>query len=602
MSDTGGSSPRRVQVLSESVSRKIAAGEVIDRPYSVVRELIDNSLDAAARTIEVHVAEGGTKSIRVVDDGLGMSREDLELCYLPHATSKIRSEHDLEQVASLGFRGEALSSIGTVSRLRVTSAQDDSGSGHHLSVDAGRLISLGPAPASRGTTVEVHELFYSLPARKRFLKRPSAETKMARAVFTEKALPFNETAFRLFTDGAMKLFLPASDRAERVAAAYPDLGSANMLHSVSGSGDGFELEVLTPGMDLVRRDRKRIQIFVNGRRVWEYGLVQAVEYAFSDYIPGGLFPTAFVFLRVEPELVDFNIHPAKREVRMRNLRDIHARLTRTLNEFLKAGVGKRAREGQVPLDSPELWADASRRGHAAGEETTRRGHPGGAEASQHPSSDSGRPARREAYPSPDGLRGSVEAFDLTRRFEVPEVKPEQVRYLGQAMGVFLVGEGENGLYLVDQHAGHERVLYEQLRNAPSVQRLLVPVPIEVSAEEDELLRARQEDLARAAIEVAPVAEGGWELTAVPAVDGIDAEKLARMLRELSGVSEELERDFYADVACKAAIKDGDAVDQATGERLMHAVFRLETPHCPHGRPLWLEISRGKLFHLIGRTL
>jgi len=170
------------------------------------------------------------------------------------------------------------------------------------------------------------------------------------------------------------------------------------------------------------------------------------------------------------------------------------------------------------------------------------------------------------------------------------------------MRLFLVGESEGGIYLVDQHAGHERLLYERLRSRPQVQNLLVPVEMSVSAEEDELLAARREELAEAGIVVERGEAGGWRLLSVPAVEGIDAEGLSESLRELSAVSAELERDFYADLACKAAIKDGDVVDAQTGERLMQEIFRLETPHCPHGRPLWLELSREQLFHLIGRTL
>jgi DNA mismatch repair protein MutL len=604
----------RVRVLSEQVSRKIAAGEVIDRPYSVVRELVDNAIDAGAETVEVHLEEGGTKSIRVVDDGAGMAREDLELCFLPHATSKIESEHDLEEVSSLGFRGEALSSIATVARLRITSAPDDSGSGNRLVVDGGRLVSLGHSPANQGTTVEVADLFYSLPARKRFLKRASAETRMSQTVLLEKALPFPDRAFRLFTDATMKLFLPADDLTGRVAAGYPDLGDRRMLHRIEGSGESFSFSVVTPGLDMVRRDRKRLQIYVNGRRVWEYGLVQAIEYAFSDYIPGGLFPSAFVFLEIDPHEVDFNIHPAKREVRIRNLRDIHARLTRTVKEYLKASLGRRSREGQTPISDPELWtaAEAARPpvgdrgpapfGGAGAGDAPREAGTGIADDSPRAGVGDAAGGIRypEGYPSPPTR--PREAFDLTRRFQVPEVAPSSVRYLGQAMRLFLVGENESGVYLVDQHAGHERLLYERLRSKPQVQNLLVPIEMSVSAEEDELLDSRREELSAAGIVVERGEDGSWRLLAVPAVEGVDAEGLAETLRELSAVSAELERDFYADLACKAAIKDGDVVDGETGERLMQEIFRLETPHCPHGRPLWLELSREQLFHLIGRTL
>jgi DNA mismatch repair protein MutL len=550
------------------------------------------------------------------------------LCFFPHATSKITHESDLEEVSSLGFRGEALSSIGTVARLRITSATDDSGNGNRLVVDGGRKVSLAPAPANRGTTVEVSDLFYSLPARKRFLKRPSAETRMGRTTFIEKALPFPEVTFRLFTDGELKLFLPADDLVGRVLAAHPDLGSRRMLHQVEGSGEAFSFVAVTPGLELVRRDRKRLQIYVNGRRVWEYALVQAIEYAFSDYIPGGLYPTAFVFLTVDPHEVDFNIHPAKREARFRNLKYIHATLTRTLKDFLKADLGAATTRGNVPFSSPELWpggadrAGDSRAGWPASEappagrsgrsgETGRAGfggvsgpadrgfRTGGADGHGGTPATDGRPDAGVGSGAPPGRRA---AFDLTRRFQVPEVAPEEVHYLGQAMRLFLVGESERGIYLVDQHAGHERLLYERLRSQPQVQSLLVPIEMEVSADEDELLSSRRDDLARAGIRLERDDSDRWLLTAIPAVEGLDAEALAANLRELAATGAELERDFYADLACKAAIKDGDTVDPETGERLMREIFHLETPHCPHGRPLWLELSREQLFHLIGRSL
>jgi DNA mismatch repair protein MutL len=369
--------------------------------------------------------------------------------------------------------------------------------------------------------------------------------------------------------------------------------------------------------------------------VWEYGLVQAVEHAFSDHLPGGIFPTAFVFLDVAPEEVDFNIHPAKREARFRNLREVHARLSRTVREFLKAHLGAARERGHVPVSEPDFWgtqgggqesrSEGGGRGHygpspgwAAADRgsggTPGSGVPGRANGGGTPGSGvpadrgSGGPgwARGGAAPGGRSAGGTESAgsagFDLKRRFEVPEVVPEEVRYLGQAMRLFLVGENEGGIYLVDQHAGHERILYERLRNSPSVQNLLVPIEMETSPEEDELLEARATELGQAGIRTERREDGRWVLTGVPAVDGVDAERLAENLRELSGVADELERDFYADLACKAAIKDGDVVDFETGARLMREIFHLETPHCPHGRPLWLEISREELFYLIGRTV
>ncbi|MFP4638167.1 MAG: DNA mismatch repair endonuclease MutL [Spirochaetaceae bacterium] len=593
MGEPAAPEPPRIHVLPEQVSRKIAAGEVIDRPYSVIRELLDNALDADASHIEVHLEEGGSKAVRVTDDGAGMTKADLELCYLPHATSKIANERDLEAVGSLGFRGEALSSIATVARLRITSAPDDSGSGHRLVADGGSLVSLAPAPANRGTTVEVSDLFFSFPARRRFLKRASAETTMSQTVLLDKAVAFPGVGFRLFTDGKMKVFLPPDDPAGRILGAYPDLGDRRLLHTIDGEGPGLRFTVITPGLEMVRRDRKRIQVFVNRRRVWEYALVQAVEHAFSDYLPGGLFPNAFVFIEVDPGKVDFNIHPAKREVRLRNIREIHAQLVRRVKEYLGAEHGGSSRRGQLPVTEPELetarppsspWSVAD-------------SPPSHEPPSHEPDKRSGTPGSGRA----DAGQAAPAAFDLTRKFDVPRPDTPSVRYLGQAMGLFLVGESEHGVYLVDQHAGHERVLYERLRSSPRVQHLLVPTTFETTAWEDELLTEHRQDLATAGVVLERVHAGSWRLTGIPAVEGLDAQRLCESLRELSAAAE-IERDLFADLACKAALKDGDVVDEETGRRLMGEIFALETPHCPHGRPLWLELSREQLLHLIGRTL
>jgi len=586
-----------VHILRESVARKIAAGEVIDRPFSVVRELLDNSLDAGAKNIEVYLEAGGIDLIRVVDDGSGMNREDLELCFLPHATSKIDTEDDLSHVRSLGFRGEALSAIATVSRLEIASHPTGEDVGHRLAVQAGRLSSLEPHHTSPGTTVTVKDLFYSLPARKRFLKRASAETAMSRNVFLEKAVPFHDAGFRLFTDGKMRTFLPPGSRLDRVAAAHSNLLDPALLTEIAGSGDGFHITCVTAGPHLYRNDRKLIQIYVNNRRIWEYAFVQAVEYGFSDYLPGGSYPIAFVFIELNPDLVDFNIHPAKREARFRNLQDIHRRLVSLLQGFLQAHNIKFSRQNSSSADPELQWQTAAER-------PPEPPRPAGPTRPAGSVRAAGSAPLFSAAPQAGRARSAV-PYELDHHFNpaAPAARPETdtLIYHGQIFGLFLLAEVGNHFYIVDQHAGHEKVLYNRFRQAVERQGLLVPHTFETTQDEAEVLSGITDALAAIGITVRRLSASEWEITEVPAAFASEPVSLAEVITDPSISPRELEKEIYATMACKAAIKDGDRVDDVTARSLLEEIFTLENARCPHGRPIWFELSRSELFQFVGRT-
>jgi len=319
-----------VKLLSKETASKIAAGEVIELPASVVRELLDNSIDAGASQIIVEIEEGGISSIRVSDDGCGMTREDLELCTHTHSTSKIEEAEDLLHLRSLGFRGEALSSVQAVSSLEITSTREG---------PAAWKLSLGkisPARLNKGTTVEVKNLFENFPARKKFLKRPQYEAAQCRQTFVEKALPHYNIEMRYIADGINKLILPAhSSLKERCLAAMSLKKPEELFYEINQEGDGFSFKAVLGSPAVVRSDKRNIYIFVNGRRINEYGLVQAVCYASEGYFPNGGFPAAFVFLNVDPERVDFNIHPAKREAKFEDYKEIHHSLSSTISSFYK---------------------------------------------------------------------------------------------------------------------------------------------------------------------------------------------------------------------------------------------------------------------------
>ncbi len=594
MPDTG-----HIHILSDAVARKIAAGEVIERPQSVVRELLDNSLDAGATNIDVHLETGGNDLIRVSDNGSGMTREDLEQCYFPHATSKITTDDDLLSLRTLGFRGEALSSMAAISRLTVTSMPSlPAAVSHRIEVHGGKLIGVAPAAGGPGTTVEIASLFFNVPARKRFLKRAQSESALVRAVLVDRAVAFPEVIFRLFSGADLRLFLPAGGRTERITAAYPERTEPALLHSLTGSGDGFTFEIVAGEPSAPRKDRKQVQIFVNRRRIWEYALVQAVEYAYRDYLHGGLFPVAYLFLEVQPELVDFNIHPTKREARFRNLPDIHRRVVDALGSYL------RMFDRASVLST--FGSDAPRLPHH-GSET---GSEGVADSPWKPSTNDGGAVAdgpgvlRQASGGWRSLQRSGRSthgvsYDLSRSLELPD-ETSDFRYLGQVFGLFLIVERDDKLFLVDQHAAHERIIYDRLREGSAGQELLFPVHFGTDEDEDAVLERQMGELEKLGIEIRRTGPESWDLVSVPASIGIPAEELIDMIRDLAARPADFSRELYASMSCRAAIMDGDVISRATAMSIISDALTLTNPRCPHGRPIWAEFSREEIMKIVGR--
>jgi DNA mismatch repair protein MutL len=500
---------RRIHILREDVSRRIAAGEVIDRPFSIVRELLDNALDAEAQVIDVYLEGGGLGRIRVVDDGQGMAREDLELCAVRHATSKIESDEDLQLVSTLGFRGEALASIAACARLQIVSAASgtEQPAANRLVVEGGRRIALEPCQGARGTAVEAADLFFNLPARKRFLKSTAAETQLCRQVFLEKALANPQVAFRLFSEGRLRHFLPAQGLKERAASAY-ELDPAH-LYVGRGQAPGVVVQAVAARPELARRDRRLLQIYVNRRRIYEFALVQAVEYAFGEYVPGGRYPVALVFLQVQPSLVDFNVHPAKKEARFRNLPELRQAVIATLRSTLQVF---NLRAAAAPPPSPAAEAELRLERRAAPE--------------------AGGPAARFRPPSAAEWR---KAFIPAPEASKPEGPAEEPRYRGQAFGLFLVVEHGDALYLVDQHAAHERLLFDELKTRRySSQELLLPLPLEQGPGLEGSLARLAGTLERLGIRVERGEGGSFQVTALPQELLCIEEELAAALSGESG--------------------------------------------------------------------
>lgn len=594
---------RRVQVLRDSVARKIAAGEVIDRPHAVVRELMDNAIDAGSTAVTVSIEGGGITAIRVTDNGWGMTKEDLQTCCLPHATSKIETVEDIYEIASLGFRGEALSSIAACAKLAITSVREAEPNGWKIDQTSFGNVHISAAKGTPGTVVETRDLFFDLPGRRKFLKKPQSEATMIRQVFLEKALPFPHIWFRFFSDGELKINLPAGSQMERVVSAYPSQLDARLLFELDMPFDTFRVRGVFSNPSHFRRDRRYIHVYVNNRRVSEFALIQAVEYGFSAYLPGGSYPIGFLFLDIEPQLVDFNIHPAKREVKFKSLQEIHRGVVGTIQQALRQGEIPNIQEYRRNSESvkgPE-FPDLRHTGAVYRPKET----PG----TNKPERDIVRETIRERLRAGQETGAGAEqphgqALQTSARTMVSVSAAKgngsdnlNFSYIGQLFNLFLLFEYDKTLYVLDQHAAHERIIYDRLLAAqPVPQPLLLPVSLSIEAISGE----HQKALKEMGIEITAT-NGEYVLSAVPDFAARREAEIASFIEGTSGTEHNLKARLYADIACKKAIKDGEALDKGSAEHLIAQSLALPEPRCPHGRPVWFTLTREELFQLLGRT-
>ena len=589
MSDPDRSTPQGgIALLPLHVARRIAAGEVIERPASVARELIDNSIDAGARSVSLAYRDGGLSLLRVHDDGRGMGAADLGLCWKAHATSKIRSVEDLERSTTLGFRGEALGSIASVSDLTVVSRTRDGEHAHRVEVRFGDATAPTVAAAGAGTTVEVRNLFANLPARRGFMGSAQAESVAIRNAAADKIIAFPELRFEVAgSSGGGKTYAVAS-AIERVAVVYGPAAPPAALHELTGTGEGFSYRIVAAEPAIVRRDRRLIRSFINRRRIWEFQLTQAIEYAYRDVQHGGVFPVAALFVTIDPSLVDFNIHPAKREARIRNLHDLRQRVIESLRTFLRTWAVQAVR-----LDTELAFGPAPNRAN---------------EADGAPPRPTAVPDRSPA-PNPPPRDATVARSRKTARRSwtaaaesVPTycaVEPG-LRYVGTLFETFLIVERGDTAVLIDQHAAHERLLYDRFRAATDAQRLLVPEPFTTDARQERSLAAHLGEYTALGIELERRGENRWLLAAIPSAYRGNTEDLIATILDDGWLNERFERDFLAELACKAALKAGDYLDAMTALDVARRVLALAEPRCPHGRPLWIELGRADLERLIGR--
>ena len=592
-----------VRSLNAEVARKIAAGEVIDRPNAVVRELIDNAIDSGARQITVEVTGGGIEKIRVIDDGCGMTKEDLQNCARPHATSKISTEVDLMNLSTLGFRGEALASIAAVARLSITSG----GFRMRASITEDHIIE--SLALTKGTIVQSEGLFENFPARRQFLKRPATEGLLCRNTFIEKAISRPDIAFRFVSDGEIKLDLQAGQSLrDRFLDANRYEYDKNLFYEVKGTACGKEpdwsFNVITGEPAVSRSNKKDIYIYVNGRRIQEYSLVQAIEYGGQGFFPNGTYPIALVYIKVNPKLVDFNIHPAKKEARFYDISDLHHAISSGVRSFYHNYTyqnfinDKPADEiGALSLSKePEEKASVAYERHI--QYKSPQVHD--LRSKYMPSTVKTSFSRPE---TPTALLAEEAMQSFSKDFAAPQKEKAKPQYIGPALGTFLLAQKNNSLYIIDQHAVHERILFDKImNNQGGRQQLLIPYKIRTeSKSQDNQLEKIKERLSQIGFDAEKKEDGYWEITSIPE-RWTGSEYDFRSLIFVKNVEPEgIISSIAAMTACKAAVKDGYVLDDETAARLVEEAFTLEDPHCPHGRPIYTVLSREHLFHLVKRT-
>ena len=638
---------RPVKPLSVDVARKIAAGEVIDRPAAIVRELLDNAVDSDADSISLEIAGGGIEKIRITDNGQGMTRKDLANCARPHCTSKISESEDLLNLTTLGFRGEALASIAAVSRLTIASGTNKM----RASITEDHLIeTIPPVQDGKGTIVMSEGLFEN---------------------FIEKSLPRPDIAFRLTVDGAIRHDLPSGvSLSERFTRALELKESANLFTEIESSGteaDGvskwsFSLVLGEPSV--YRNDRKQIFIFVNGRRVQEFSLIQAIEYGCQGFFPNGTHPVASLFLQVNPKLVDFNIHPAKKEVRFKDISSVHHGVSSAVRNYFRSYGIKSSFEREKELqdeierskkntlfnaiienelereekllavaDKPlpkELFQTERNKNAHFTIDHTKRGYTSrlaefalskkneNFDADNTDSTEKTDDYKNQLNPresvsaaSPSHIRFQDTFSPSEKRFSIPgsslsaaqKSNDDDFIYYGTIFGTFLMAQKNGIFYLIDQHAAHERILFNRLMSGGSeTQELLVPYEITTNSKsQDDYLSSIQVTLSTAGFRCENKGGGKWIFTSIPARWTGNQKDLENALFEKQVSPEEIIYQIAAMTACKAAVKDGTILGSEAAEKLARDALLLKDPHCPHGRPVWTTLTKEELFNRVRRT-
>lgn len=572
----------KIHRLSDDLANQIAAGEVVERPASVVKELVENALDAGATRIRVEIEQGGLARIRVTDDGEGMVEEDARLALERHATSKITSIEDLQKIGTFGFRGEALPSIASVSHLVLTTRARGTDEGTELTVDGGGAPRVKPVGCAVGTSIEVRELFFNVPARRKFLKTVSTESAHVGEAVLMAALSRPDVTFILARDGKVaREYLRVGTKRERAAQAVGE----ERLEACLGERGPMRLEAHLAPPERARAGAVALHIFVNGRPVKDRPLARAVAQSYGSVLESGRYPVGVLYIDLPPEMVDVNVHPQKAEVRFADGRALFDAVTREL-------YAATSKVFAIPALGPPTrpWLKPQYRGEPA----------------PQPSAASYDGLEPHVFPLSDNLEPQAPLFSAPAAFY------SRLRFLAQVRCTFLLCEGDDGVYILDQHAAAERVTFDRLKKAFSsrqmaTQRLLIPEVVELTPRDVAALEEHAEEIAALGMEVRAVGPSAVAVHATPKI--LTRAKPERLVRDLvAELTREAARPFggaadlvLATMACHGSVRAGDQLSPDEASALLAALDGVDfSGHCPHGRPVVTRLAFAELERRVGR--
>ncbi len=579
-----------IKILPDEVASQIAAGEVVERPASVVKELVENSLDAGATHITITVEGAGQKLIEVADDGLGIPAKEISMALARHATSKLSSAADLFNIETLGFRGEALASIASVSRFTITSRTRESEVGVRLVVEGGQIDSdVQPIGAPAGTVVRVEDLFYNVPARRKFLKTDSTERRQIDDLVTRYALAYPDVRFQLSQEGRSALQTTGSGDRREVLAALFSTDIARQMLEVNAVYDESRVSGYISPTSLTRSNRRGITLFVNGRWVQDISLSTALIQGYHSMLMVGRYPMAVMFIDLPPKQVDVNVHPAKSEVRFTNRDDVFSSVQRAVRRALLAYSPVPPVQGQVRWSPPEPQPGFDQGGWQ---------RPSGGQSSFSPdhATTPQPPEKNQPVVQPPLSAGGVPLL----------------RLIGQVGSAYLVAEGPDGLYLVDQHAAHERILFERYMQQRSQQipsqALLDPATVELDSASARLLEDQAEVMKNLGFEIESFGPNTFKVRRMPSLlAGSDPVAAVRSVIEdfeedETPLQNEIEAKIIGRVCKRAAVKAGKVLSVDEQKALLRDLEACQSPRtCPHGRPTMIHLSIDLLERQFGRT-
>lgn len=609
----------RIQLLSEEVASQVAAGEVVERPASVVKELVENAIDAGARRIEVMVRRGGVSLIRVVDDGSGMDRDDALLCLERHATSKIRTGADLAAIHTLGFRGEALPSIASVSRFRLSTREHDAVAGTEIMITGGKIDYVHDGGDAPGTQIEVRSLFFNLPARRKFLRTENTEGSHVEQALRLQALGHPEVGFVLLADERTVFQLPpATDLRERIAGLWGRALADDLLEVPEIAFHGISIRGYLGKPGLSRSTRAQQLVFVNGRAVENSTINHGLREGYHTALMKGQYPVTFLFVEMDPAAVDVNVHPAKREVRFREPSAVREALVEAVLRTLESDRLPWTREFAAPVEAPlaPRPEPQSLPGMAVFEAPAVPILPLGITPFVEPHA-----PRTLPVGLPETLCQTPAVMEPQAPVPVgavppdPAAAPPRFRLLGVLGKLYVVMENAGGLVLVDQHAAHERILFEELRRrmeetGVTSQRLLMPVTLQLGPRDSDWVEQNLPTLQKMGLGVEGFGSGTWKLDSIPQfMRSQEPQQLLHdiidELREVSSQSSKLRlgEDVIAKTVCRHAVKAHDILREPELVRLIDDLLACDLPYCcPHGRPTMIQISYLELEKKFGRKV